>query len=970
MPRSPFQRLVSRCSAALVASCFALTAAAQFSPQVKATDTGAPPSPFRVADDGRDLLPADMPPLDQIPPMPMPFTGLDDPTRMAQHMKADGTVTIFDAESGHSLTLPARFPSGMAGGEGPGSEGASGLSEDERSLVEAFSAMTGVDESLFPWRMNVKLAMRFTTQAGGTAWFVCSGVMIDVNTVLTAAHCVYARNPNGINIFNWADVIYVFPGWDGNNPITPPNGAGNNQAYNHYGFASGTFYLAGTDYINNGNFDRDGGLIRLRDRAVGALTGWYGWAWGFSCNTIQSRTYHNPSYPSENCGGGLHTGRDMYYWYGSIDSCPGNQLQINTTAGCFTALWGGQSGSGLYYFNDSNLRVVHGVASNSNRTTSGRYCKLWEQFVNDMNGSFIPGSRGATFDLQALDANFPSNFIQAGAFTGGGNFLAVNPTNNNPPNRTYTFRVYLSTNDLITSGDTLIGTSTFNWDFGAVSWVTVNMPSFQIPANTPQGVYYLGVILDPDTDTNSSNNATNAWDAVRVTIGPAVPANDACGQATLVTLGTYQGSTATATQDGVTTCGSSTTTRDVWYRFVAPATGTLTAETCGSNYDTVLSLHTGCPGTVANTLACNDDACGLQSRIIQNVTEGQTVLIRVSGFNGANGAFTLTLSMPPPANDPCAGAITLVPGVAATGSTRLASVDGSATCGASANAPDVWFTFVAPGDGIAVLHTCGSAYDTVLSLHTECPGSTDDQIACNDDAQAGPCSGTLQSYIAAPVQGGRRYSVRVSGFNGRTGSYTLNLSFLAPTNDECAGAAEVFAGSTPFHNGLATNTNMPEPICIDVGGDTQVQRDLWFRYLPTCRGRVFINTCGSQYDTKLAAYIARRCPTAGSADACNDDSCGLQSEVVVTASPSAFVYIRVGGYNGRTGAGVLNIRCVPDCPADFNDDGFVDFFDFQAYVDCFEDIECPPGKDADFNNDGFVDFFDFQDFVDAFERGC
>ncbi|QOI99362.1 MAG: hypothetical protein HRU70_02190 [Phycisphaeraceae bacterium] len=60
----------------------------------------------------------------------------------------------------------------------------------------------------------------------------------------------------------------------------------------------------------------------------------------------------------------------------------------------------------------------------------------------------------------------------------------------------------------------------------------------------------------------------------------------------------------------------------------------------------------------------------------------------------------------------------------------------------------------------------------------------------------------------------------------------------------------------------------------------------------------------------------------------------------------------------------------PRCPADFNDDGFVDFFDFAAFVDCFEGFECPPGRDSDFNRDGFVDFFDFQDYVDAFDAGC
>jgi hypothetical protein len=60
----------------------------------------------------------------------------------------------------------------------------------------------------------------------------------------------------------------------------------------------------------------------------------------------------------------------------------------------------------------------------------------------------------------------------------------------------------------------------------------------------------------------------------------------------------------------------------------------------------------------------------------------------------------------------------------------------------------------------------------------------------------------------------------------------------------------------------------------------------------------------------------------------------------------------------------------PPCPPDFNGDGFVDFFDYDAYVECFETEVCPPGKSADFNGDGFTDFFDYDEFVLAFEAGC
>ena len=54
------------------------------------------------------------------------------------------------------------------------------------------------------------------------------------------------------------------------------------------------------------------------------------------------------------------------------------------------------------------------------------------------------------------------------------------------------------------------------------------------------------------------------------------------------------------------------------------------------------------------------------------------------------------------------------------------------------------------------------------------------------------------------------------------------------------------------------------------------------------------------------------------------------------------------------------------CPADYNDDGFLDGFDYDAFVADFE-AGTPA---ADFNRDGFLDGFDYDDFVTAFELGC
>src|SRR5262249_36850906 len=63
----------------------------------------------------------------------------------------------------------------------------------------------------------------------------------------------------------------------------------------------------------------------------------------------------------------------------------------------------------------------------------------------------------------------------------------------------------------------------------------------------------------------------------------------------------------------------------------------------------------GCPGTTANQLACNDDSCGVQSRVAVIAAAGTTYLIRVSGYSGASGPFTLNLSLQDPPPPPTIG---------------------------------------------------------------------------------------------------------------------------------------------------------------------------------------------------------------------------------------------------------------------------------------------------------------------------
>lgn len=56
----------------------------------------------------------------------------------------------------------------------------------------------------------------------------------------------------------------------------------------------------------------------------------------------------------------------------------------------------------------------------------------------------------------------------------------------------------------------------------------------------------------------------------------------------------------------------------------------------------------------------------------------------------------------------------------------------------------------------------------------------------------------------------------------------------------------------------------------------------------------------------------------------------------------------------------------PDCPADLNEDGQLDFFDVSVFLTAFQS-QTPAG---DFNNDGLYDFFDVSSFLVAFNGGC
>jgi hypothetical protein len=102
---------------------------------------------------------------------------------------------------------------------------------------------------------------------------------------------------------------------------------------------------------------------------------------------------------------------------------------------------------------------------------------------------------------------------------------------------------------------------------------------------------------------------------------------------------TDRGNTTAAGNDMTPPCGYSNAP-EVVYQYVPTATGTLTIDTVGSAFDTVLAVYQGCGGV---SLGCNDDAVGLQSRVIVSVTAGVPIVIEVDGYSTNRGAYVLNV---------------------------------------------------------------------------------------------------------------------------------------------------------------------------------------------------------------------------------------------------------------------------------------------------------------------------------------
>ncbi|HUK94254.1 MAG TPA: hypothetical protein VLU96_04280 [Gaiellaceae bacterium] len=247
----------------------------------------------------------------------------------------------------------------------------------------------------------------------------------------------------------------------------------------------------------------------------------------------------------------------------------------------------------------------------------------------------------------------------------------------------------------------------------------------------------------------------------------------------------------------------------------------------------------------------------------------------------------------PPSNDNFAGAIAL------NGSSG--SVSGT-TVGAT-NEPNepsggslgVWYSWKPSVSGATVFDTCAAAnFDTWVDVFTGPSLSSLSLVASGDDG-----CGVKQSIAPFRANAGTKYWIRVGGYNGYQGTFTL--SWNVQTNDDLA-TAQVLSGRSGSVNGSTLGaTDEPGEPATSGGG-------LWYSWTALGTGTVTFDTCsGAQFDTVIDAFAGTSIATLSQV-ARNDDACGpaapgdhgRQSSVTFSTTAGTTYSIRVSGSPGTS----------------------------------------------------------------------
>lgn len=410
----------------------------------------------------------------------------------------------------------------------------------------------------------------------------------------------------------------------------------------------------------------------------------------------------------------------------------------------------------------------------------------------------------------------------------------------------------------------------------------------------------------------------------------ALSNDNPCG-ATLLTLGISCTATTSTNINATTTTGppapgcAAFSSADVWFRFVAPAGGAMNIETtAGTLTDGGMAIYSAPSCSGAFTLvACDDNnGPGNMSYLARTgLTAGATYYVRVWGNGGATGTFDIC-AVAPLNDDPCTAYALAVNSTCTN--TAASNVQATNTAGvpaptcASYTGGDVWFSFVAPVNGVANIETvAGTMTDSGMELYsaTACNG-TFTSIQCDNNNGPGNMSEILRTGLTA----GQTYYIRLWGLSGATGTFNICVwATPPPANDDPCGATALTVGTScnavgSTNVGSLSTAGVPAPTCASYSGG-----DVWFTFVAPASGMANISTSSNGLtNSGMELYSATACNgTFTSIECDDDDGPGSMSAINRTGlTPGQTYYVRMWGSGGARGT--FNI-CVYDPAPPSND---------------------------------------------------
>ncbi|MDO7847070.1 T9SS type A sorting domain-containing protein [Hymenobacter sp. M29] len=552
--------------------------------------------------------------------------------------------------------------------------------------------------------------------------------------------------------------------------------------------------------------------------------------------TVANATQSLP--PTASCGANVTTAADV--WYSFVASAPTQLITLTTRFGAVMDVRSGTCTS------STSLLCTTVFAGATSGTIVGGLTANQQYYIRIYaNGATQPIPANATFTLCVSPAPTPPANDECAAAV----VVPITTTCASPVSGT----VEAASQSLPTascgSANTPVaqdvwysfvagGTSqliTLNSRFGAVVEVrsgtcaaSASVSCYTTFANATNGTLVGGLtngqtyFLRVYASGNTQPTPLNATFTLCISPGPPPPANDECTGAVSVTPSTttscgtpVSGTVENASQSlpSATGCGLGTgSAADVWYRFVASSTAhnVLLSPSQGSF---VFEVRSGTCAASASVLCSTVFAGATQPVTVSGLTSGQTYFIRVYSTaltqpTGTAAGFTLCLSTPPPppANDECAGALTLPVQVGTTCVSQTTTDNTSATTSTGAPAPgcagstqnrDVWFQVTVPATGTLTVRTVipstgTDVGDTGMAIYS---GSCSNLalLGCSDDE-----GGALKSLITLSGRTpGEVLYVRVWAFNtAAVGTYAV-----------CATTPPVCAAPTALASSSITNNS-------------------------------------------------------------------------------------------------------------------------------------------------------------------